>query len=36
MAAMGLCEGTHMLGDISVEVKGTRTYVAGTNSLAGR
>ena len=36
MAAMGLCEGTHKLGDITVEVRDSRTFVAGTDMLAGR
>ena len=36
MAAMGLCEGIHKLGNITVEVKDSRTSVAGTDILAGR
>lgn len=36
MAAMGLCEGTHALGAMAVEVKNKTAHVAGTNTLAGR
>ena len=36
MAAMGLCEGVHKLGNMTVEVKDSRTSVAGTDTLAGR
>lgn len=36
IAAMGLGEGIHKLGNITVEVKQSRTFVAGTNLLAGR
>ncbi|KNC82124.1 N-acetylglucosamine-6-phosphate deacetylase, partial [Sphaeroforma arctica JP610] len=35
MAAAGLPEGRHMLGDLPVDVEGIRAVIAGTNTLAG-
>eukprot|EP01134_Creolimax_fragrantissima_P006870 CFRG6870T1 len=35
MAAAGLPEGRHMLGDLPVDVVGIRAVIAGTNTLAG-
>lgn len=34
--ALGLAEGIHNLGDVTVEVRGNRATVAETDTLAGR
>ena len=35
IAALGLEEGTHQLGQLAIEVKGGRSLVAGTETLCG-
>lgn len=35
ISAMGLKEGTHHIGQLAIEIKGSRAYIANTDTLCG-